>query len=80
MVPSELSAVVEGLPLTTIQIDQHNKAIKRAKEDLIASEINQFEEEKGMKLFSYSVHSLTLYRQMQIIIFWKRFGLDILRD
>ena len=74
MVPSELSAVVEGLPLTTIQIDQHNKAIKRAKEDLIASEINQFEEEKGMKLFSYSVHSLTLYKQKLTLIFRKMTG------
>ena len=63
MVPTDFSAVVEGLPLTTMQIEQQNKEIKRA-EELITSVINQLEAENGMKLFSHSVHSVTLYRQI----------------
>ena len=71
MVPTDFSAVVEGLPLSTMQNDQQNKEIKRA-EELILSVINQFEAEKGMKLFSHSVHSLTLYRQLHTLIFRKK--------
>ena len=55
MVPTDFSAVVEGVPLTTMQIEQQNKEIRRA-EELITSVINQLDEEKGMKLFSHSVH------------------------
>ena len=47
MVPTDFSAVVEGVPLTTMQIEQQNKEIRRA-EELITSVINQFDEEKGM--------------------------------
>jgi len=54
-----------------MQIDQQNKEIKRA-EELIATAIIQIESEKGMKLFSHSVHSLTLYRQMHTLIFRKK--------
>ena len=32
MVPTDFSAVVEGLPLTTMQIEQQNKEVKRANE------------------------------------------------
>ena len=71
MVPTDFSAVVEGLPLTTMQIEQQNKEIRRA-EELITSVINQLDAEKGMKLFSYSVHSVTLYRQMHTLIFRKK--------
>ena len=39
MVPTDFSAVVEGLPLTMMQIEQQNKEIKRA-EELITSVIN----------------------------------------
>ena len=67
MVPTDFSSVVEGLPLTTMQIEQQNKEIRRA-EELITSVINQLDAEKGMKLFSYSVHSVTLYRQMHTLI------------
>ena len=73
MVPTDFSAVVEGLPLTTMQIHQQDKELKRA-EDLIASAINQFEAEREMKLFSHSIHSLTLYRQMHTLIFRKKIG------
>ena len=52
MVPTDFSAVVEGLPLTTMQIEQQNKEIRRA-EELITSVTNQLEAEKGMKLFSH---------------------------
>ena len=48
MVPKNFSAVIEGLPLTTMQIEQQNKEIKRA-EELITSVINQLEGEKDMK-------------------------------
>ena len=71
LVPTDFSAVVEGLPLSKMQIDQQNKEIKRA-EELIATAIIQIESEKGMKLFSHSVHSLTLYRQMHTLIFRKK--------
>ena len=71
MVPTDFSAAVEGLPLTTMQIEQQNKEIRRA-EELITSVINQLDEEKGMKLFSHSVHSVTLYRQMHKLIFRKK--------
>ena len=71
MVPTDFSAVVEGLPLTTMQIEQQNKEIRRA-EELITSVINQLDAEKGMKLFSYSVYSVTLYRQMHTLIFKKK--------
>tara|TARA_B100001250_G_C19685796_1_gene737986 strand:+ start:640 stop:786 length:147 start_codon:yes stop_codon:yes gene_type:complete len=47
MVSTDFSAVVEGLPLINMQIDQQNKKIKRAVE-LIVSSINQLEAEKGM--------------------------------
>ena len=70
MVPTDFSVVVEGLPLTTMQIEQNYKELKRA-EELIAFTINQFEADMGMKLFSHQVHSLTLYRQMHILIFRK---------
>ena len=42
MVPTDFSAAVEGLPLTTMQIEQQNKEIRRA-EELITSVINKFE-------------------------------------
>ena len=71
MVPTDFSAVVEGLPLTTMQIKQQNKEIKRA-EELITSVINQLEGEKEMKLFSHSVHSVTPYRQIHTLIFRKK--------
>ena len=71
IVPTDFSAVVEGLPLTTMQIEQQNKEIKRA-EGLITSVINQLEGEKEMKLFSHSVHSVTLYRQIHTLIFRKK--------
>ena len=71
MVPTDFSAVVEGVPLTTMQIEQQNKEIRRA-EELITSVINQLDVEKGMKLFSHSVHSGTLYRQMHTLIFRKK--------
>ena len=71
MVPTDFSAVVEGLPLTTMQIEQQNKEIKRA-EELITSVINQLEGEKEMKLFSHSVYSVTLYRQIHTLIFRKK--------
>ena len=41
MVPTDFSAVVEGVPLTTMQIEQQNKEIRRA-EELITSVINQY--------------------------------------
>ena len=71
MVPTDFSTVVEGVPLTTMQIEQQNKEIRRA-EELITSVINQLDEEKGMKLFCHSVHSVTLYRQMHTLIFRKK--------
>ena len=71
MVPTDFSAVVEGLPLTRMQIEQQNKEIRRA-EELITSVINQLDSEKGMKLFSHSVHSVNLYRQMHTLIFRKK--------
>ena len=40
MVPFDFSVVVERLPLTMMQADQHNKEIKRA-EELITSVINK---------------------------------------
>ncbi len=46
MVPTDFSAVVEGLRLTTMQIEQHNKEIRRA-EELITSVINQLDAERG---------------------------------
>ncbi len=71
MVPTDFSAVIEGLPLTTMQIEQQNKEIRRA-EELITSVINQLDAENGMKLFSHSVYSVTLYRQMHTLIFRKK--------
>ena len=71
MVPTDFSTVVEGVALSTMQIEQQNKEIKRA-EELITSVINQLEAEKGIKLFSHSVHSVTLYRQMHTLIFRKK--------
>ena len=71
MVPTDFSAVVEGVPLTTMQIEKQNKEIRRA-EELITSLINQLDVEKGMKLFSHSVHSVTLHRQMHTLIFRKK--------
>jgi hypothetical protein len=71
MVPTDFSAVVEGVALSTMQIDQQNKEIRRA-EELITSGINQLEGEKEMKLFIHSVHSVTLYRQIHTLIFRKK--------
>ena len=71
MVPTDFSAVVEGLPLTTMQIEQQNKEIRIA-EELITFVINQLDAEKGMKLFSPSVHSVTLYGQMHTWVSGKR--------
>ena len=46
MVPTDFSAVVEGLLLTTMQIELQNKEIRRA-EELITSVINQLDAGKG---------------------------------
>jgi len=52
IVPTDFSTVVEGLPLSMMQIEQQNKEIRRA-EELITSVINQLDKDQIGKVLTF---------------------------